>query len=83
MKNIFEHWGKTLAFAATAMPIGAVALHYVEVLMHWIGLPSDVLAAFHFFYYQLIVFDGIVMLGSAAIGAFRLLDKQWEDWWNN
>ena len=81
MKNIFEHWGKTFIFAATAMPIGALGLHYVEVFLHWCGLPSDVLSVFHFFYVEVIILDGILMSGSALIGVWKLLDQQWEEWW--
>jgi hypothetical protein len=82
LKKIFQHWGRTLLFSAIAMPVGAGGLHFVEVFLRWLGLSPDVLSIFHFFYVEVIIVDGIIMLGSALIGACKLLEKQASKWWH-
>ena len=76
LKKFAEHWLRILIVAVVLFPALIIGSHYVKKLLH--GLKVDPLdqEVFHFVSLYLTVLDAVLILGTATIGVFKLLEAE-------
>jgi hypothetical protein len=79
LRKYFEHWLLIFIVALVLLPALMIGSHYIKILLHRVNVDPLEQEVFNFVSLYLTVLDVVLILATATIGVYRLLNAEVEE----
>jgi len=79
LRKYVEHWLLIFTIALILLPALMIGSHYIKTLLHRVNVDPAEQEVFNFVSLYLTVLDVVLILATATIGVYRLLDAEVEE----
>jgi uncharacterized membrane protein YhaH (DUF805 family) len=79
LRKYVEHWLLIFIVALILLPALMIGSHYIKILLHKVNVDPVEPEVFNFVSLYLTVLDVVLILATATIGVYRLLDAEVEE----
>jgi DMSO reductase anchor subunit len=79
LRKYVEHWLLIFIIALIFLPALMIGSHYIKILLHRVNVDPVEQQVFYFVSLYLTVLDVVLILATATIGVYRLLDAEVEE----
>jgi len=76
LRKYFEHWLLIFIIALIMLPALMIGSHYAKMLLHMANVDPAEQEVFSFVSLYLTVLDAVLILATATIGVYRLIDAE-------
>lgn len=79
LRKYVEHWLLIFIIALILLPALMIGSHYIKILLQRVNVDPVEQEVFNFVSLYLTVLDVVLILATATIGVYRLLDTEVEE----
>jgi DMSO reductase anchor subunit len=79
LRKYVEHWLLIFIIALILLPVLMIGSHYIKILLQRVNVDPVEQEVFNFVSLYLTVLDVVLILATATIGVYRLLDAEVEE----